>query len=140
MFDEESAWGEVEEEVGGFEVDCWGYFGGGGRRYSNVWERIMFWSCGERLVFFVAGKWVRGVNKGGENGMGIERGFTESVHLNSPRNMRVSVVVIRRFFPRREVRYDSALALDCCAIFIVFDFGVKPIDSSRQLDDSSVNA
>lgn len=46
-------------------------------------------------------------------------GFTESVHLNWPRNMRVSVVVILRFFPRREVRYDSAFALDWCAIFIV---------------------
>jgi hypothetical protein len=31
-------------------------------------------------------------------------GYTASVHLNSPRNMRVSVVVMRSVLFRREVR------------------------------------
>ena len=37
---------------------------------------------------------------------------TASVHLNSPTKRRVSVVVMRRVLLMREVRYDSAFALD----------------------------
>jgi len=34
----------------------------------------------------------------------VEGGSTESVHLNCPKNILVSVVVTRRFLFRREVR------------------------------------
>lgn len=79
-------------------------FGGGGRRYSYAWERIILrsWDWGGGLAFFLR---VGGVSGGlGEGLWGEGGGLTESVHLKWPRNMRVSVVVTRRVLLRREVR------------------------------------
>jgi hypothetical protein len=59
-------------------------------RYSNVCARIVLRSFNNVLARCEE-------VEGGE-------GDTESVHLNCPRNMRESEVVIRRFLLRREFR------------------------------------
>jgi len=95
-----SEWGIVDVDVDGDgDAEVRG-LGGAGSRYSKVWERIMLRSC---VLFYVVS---------GELGMCMGRRRvrwrrgerTESVHLNNPRNMRVSVVVTRRVLLRREVR------------------------------------
>ena len=77
--------------------------GAGGRRYSKVWERIMFRSCIHVVVRELNGyRFGRGELKGlGKLG---DWGRTESVHLKFPRNMRASDVVTRRDLLSKEER------------------------------------
>lgn len=99
---------EGEVRVDGVDLEVRVGLGRAGSRYSKACERIMLRSCGGGcwlvLVESSRGWWEGRGERGEGKRRGEERTRTESVHLNIPRNMRVSVVVMRRVLFSSEER------------------------------------